>query len=279
MDDDGRGTREPVPESAWIRVAAPELRIVSDELWQAVQDRKAKTRAHYVRTPGGQLAGKPESGVVARYMLSGIARCGVCGGTMTMLGGYHRKRYYCLQRAHKGASYCSNKGGILMDALDQGVLTVLYNELLSDPARLWELIQAHDQQRQLEREARQDTRVNVEKEVARLEGEIGRLVTALAAGTASPDITKAIGDRRAQVDALKVAPAPAPVTKARYLTGYAAFRVMLNSRHPLAVRQVVRKLGCDRIVVTRTATGWDFAGEFDAGCLIEKGPAESAPGV
>ena len=280
VDDDGRGTREPVPESEWIRVAAPELRIISDELWQQVQDRKAKTRAHYVRTPGDKLAGKPESGVVARYMLSGIARCGVCGGTMTMLGGYHRKRYYCLQRAHRGAAYCSNKGGVPMDVLDQAVLAVLYDELLSDPARLWKMIQAHDAQRQLEREAHQGTRVNVEKEVARLETQIGRLVAALAAGTASADITTAITDRRAQVAALQVAPALTPVTKARYLTGYAAFRVMLNSRHPLAVRQVLRKLGCDRITITRTGEHtWDFAGEFDAGCLIEKGPAESAGGM
>jgi hypothetical protein len=120
----------------------------------------------------------------------------------------------------------------------------------------------------------------VEKEVARLETEIGRLVAALAAGTASADITTAIADRRAQVAALQVAPALTPVTKARYLTGYAAFRVMLNSRHPLAVRQVLRKLGCDRITITRTGEHtWDFAGEFDAGCLIEKGPAESTGGA
>jgi hypothetical protein len=35
------------------------------------------------------------------------------------------------------------------------VLAVLYDELLSDPARLWKMIQAHDAQRQLEREAHQ----------------------------------------------------------------------------------------------------------------------------
>ncbi len=271
VDNDGRGARERVPESEWIQVDAPELRIVSDELWQAMQDRKEKTKQHYVRTPEGQLTGKPESGIVAKFMLSGIARCGTCGGTMTMIGGRTRKRYYCLGRAHRGPAFCSNSAGVPMDLLDQAVLEVLYDELLADPARLWEMIQAHDAQRQLEREARQGTQVNVEKEVARLEAEIGRLVTALAAGTASPDITKAIAERRAQVEGLQVPPTSTPVTKERVLTGYAAFRVLLNSRHPLAVRQVLRKLGCDRITVTKTATGWDFAGEFDAGRLIEKG--------
>ena len=300
VDDDGKGKREPVPESEWIRAPAPALRIIDDQLWEAVQRRKAKTRLHFIRTERGQLAGKPESGVVARFMLSGIARCGECGGTMTHLGGYAKKRYYCLQRAHRGATYCGNRGGVPMDLLDRAVLEKLYDELLSDPGRLWELIEANDRARQLERETAKAPAVNVEKEVTRLEREIGNLVAALAAGTASPDITQAIATRRAQVDALKVPPAPTPLSKGRYVAGYAAFRMLLNSRHPLAVRQVLRRLGCDKIVVTKTGPrSWDFAGEFDAGkivaakpsqapdlievdsegYLIEKGPVESPPGV
>ena len=44
------------PESEWLRVSVPNLRIVSDDLWEAAHARLDATRRSYLRTQGGRLA-------------------------------------------------------------------------------------------------------------------------------------------------------------------------------------------------------------------------------
>ncbi len=256
-----------------MRSDVPHLRIIDDDLWAKVQARKQKTRVHYLRSADGRLLSKPESGLTARHMLSGIARCGVCGGGLAYMGKQvagARKRYYCLTRNRRGPLACSNGHGVPMEELDHAVLACLYEDLLSDRERLWALIEENDARCRREREAQQVGRVSAEREVARLETEIGRLVSALAAGTVeSPDIVAAIAARRSHVAALQARPEPTPVSRAHFLEGYAAFRVLLNRRHPVQVRQVLRKLGVDRITVTPDRNdGWSFEGLADVGYLL-----------
>jgi DNA invertase Pin-like site-specific DNA recombinase len=93
VDDGGAGKRVRVDRAEWITTEQPALRIVSDELWARVQGRKAQTRSHYLRTITGTLLSKPESGLIAKHMLSGIARCAECGSTMTFVGDRSKKRY------------------------------------------------------------------------------------------------------------------------------------------------------------------------------------------
>ncbi len=60
-----------------VVVDRPDLRIVSDELWQAVASRKAATC--HLRRANGQLLGKPERSTMAsRYLLSGLRSSAVC---------------------------------------------------------------------------------------------------------------------------------------------------------------------------------------------------------
>jgi len=274
IDNGGRGKRVRVDPSEWVTAQVPALRIISDDLWTAVQQRKEKTRRHYVRAANGQLLSKPEAGTIAKYMLSGIARCGTCGSTMSMIGS-HRRRYFCLGRAQRGPSFCSNAGGIPMDLLDRAVLDCLLDELLSDRERLWALIEEHDAERQQAREAQQVKGPNREKEIAKLTREVGYLIDSLASGKAADTITAAIAERESKLALLKSASVVAPASKERFLTGYAGFRVLLNQKHPQQVRQTLRKLGVDRIVVTRTAAGWDFQGDVDLGHLVNTEPPES----
>jgi len=77
------GRRAAVPQDDWSHVKAPALRVVGDDLWEAAQERRRKTKEHWkFRGEKGQLLGKPESGLQARYLLNGIARCGSCGGAL-----------------------------------------------------------------------------------------------------------------------------------------------------------------------------------------------------
>jgi site-specific DNA recombinase len=63
------------PEVEWLRVPAPALRIVPEDLWQAAHRRLDAARQLY----GGHLADRPDH---QQYLLSGIASCAACGGSL-----------------------------------------------------------------------------------------------------------------------------------------------------------------------------------------------------
>lgn len=69
----GRRVQRKRAQSEWIVRDDESLRIVSDEIWQGVQ---ARLNARKAQQPKG---GKP-----ARYMLSGLLKCGCCGSSYSM---------------------------------------------------------------------------------------------------------------------------------------------------------------------------------------------------
>ena len=75
-------------EKDWIRLDAPDLRIITPDLWNTVQVRLSKTKGK------GRSAFRDQD---SKYLLTGLARCAHCGGPMTIVGqDYHR---------HKGRFY------------------------------------------------------------------------------------------------------------------------------------------------------------------------------
>ena len=82
-------------EKDWIRLDAPDLRIISPGLWATVQARLSKRKRQTAEPPRDQDS---------KYLLTGMARCAHCGGPMTIVGqDYHRRkgRFY-------GCSYYKN---------------------------------------------------------------------------------------------------------------------------------------------------------------------------
>src|SRR3989441_2413207 len=266
VDKNGHaGRREGVPQDDWIRVQVPHLRIIDDELWAEVQRRKDATRRHYLRAPDGTLLGRPEAGLVARHLLNGLLRC-PCGASMGYMakGGRSRPKYYC--NAYLSQRSCSNSRGIpakdrrrageVLPGLDRVVQEKLRGMLTEEVLDgLWR-----------DREAKIKVALDrlyvgdaaAEREIAVLEAEIARLVSAIAAGTASPDIATAIAERRSRVDALRARPTVPtfdPEERERHT------RLMLKAhrnafeaadhqnivRDPAAGRQAIRALGVERI--------------------------------
>ena len=58
----------------WLHNPAPELRIVSDQAWEAAHARLGEARALYLRGTDGQLWGHPARGTESKYLLVGLAR-------------------------------------------------------------------------------------------------------------------------------------------------------------------------------------------------------------
>lgn len=103
----GRKSRKRVqrPEREWVRHEYPELAIVPKDLWDQVQ---ARFR-HYSSVKGG----RPAASGRYVYLVSGLLRCGVCGGSMTVIArkvknGIPYARFGCTTHYSRGASICPN---------------------------------------------------------------------------------------------------------------------------------------------------------------------------
>ncbi len=68
------------PESKWLRIDAPELRIVTQPLWEQVEERRTQNLRAYLRGEGGRLIARP-TGEDRRsaYLLSSMAKCVMSG--------------------------------------------------------------------------------------------------------------------------------------------------------------------------------------------------------
>jgi site-specific DNA recombinase len=81
IDRGGTRTKVDRPRAEWLTFDAPELRIIDEPLWTAVQARLEEKQATYVRSAGGRLWGRPERSLDSPYLLTGFARCALCGGS------------------------------------------------------------------------------------------------------------------------------------------------------------------------------------------------------
>jgi len=125
------------PESEWVRVAVPHLRIVSDDLWDAAKrQQQALTACRVASVPGNPAHGL-NSMRRPVHLLSGLIECGVCGGK---IGTISTDRYGCLN--HHRRSICSNDRSILRDALERRALAGLSERLVS-PDKVREAVAAY----------------------------------------------------------------------------------------------------------------------------------------
>jgi site-specific DNA recombinase len=123
----GQSNRTDRRSDDWITVAAPELRIVSPELWAASQARFNERQKKHSNAGRGGLD------VESRYLLSGFARCGTCGGGLSAHSRHHggqRIHFYgCTSFWKRGAKVCANNLVGRMDVIDAEVLATLQDDV------------------------------------------------------------------------------------------------------------------------------------------------------
>lgn len=125
----GKKAKRVRPQSEWIRVDVPVLRIVSDELWDRVQQVNQRMKdLIYGRRQGG-FNRTPAS---RAYLFSGRLTCGICGGKYSVIiGGQPSKvRYGCTN--HRFRNTCTNKLTILRNRLEPQLVSAISRNLL-DP--------------------------------------------------------------------------------------------------------------------------------------------------
>ena len=116
--DTGKRVARLNEESEWIRQEIPELRIVSQELWDAA---KARQKTLDRKNAGLWSQNRPQ------YLLSGLTKCGVCGGGYSKVNAHY---YGCSTSKNKGLAVCSNRQTIKREILENHVLSALQSRLM-----------------------------------------------------------------------------------------------------------------------------------------------------
>lgn len=262
VDRGGTKVKQDVPESEWLVLERPGLRILSEDLWQAAHDRLGQRRTTYLRSSGGRLWGRPEAGIESRYLLSGFAQCGACADAMHAIKRSSRRgeaRVYYVCNAHRvrGDTVCTNSLSAPMDTLDAEVLGTIRRDVLA-PDVLQAVIT-----RALDLRARPgdlaERRERLHAELRRVETELARFAEAVGAGEplrSLLDAMKARERRRAELQAQlehldglgRSARNPADMMHelSQRLTDWHG----VLERHPVQARQLLRKLLDGRLILT-----------------------------
>ncbi len=202
----GQKNQQTRPETEWIRTAAPALRIIAETDWQAAHGRLAGVRARLLQATGGVLGNRRARDIESAYLLSGFARCAVCGGSLGVTSGSHSSArahvYGCIAYHKRGTSVCGNALKIPIDRIDRAVLKTLAGDVLRPAvvmaivdgvlARLEPRVAAHDV-------GQQQTALQT------VEREIGNLAKAIAAGGQLEPLLVELRVRQARRDELLAA--------------------------------------------------------------------------
>lgn len=128
--DTGKRKRIKREEKDWVVTEIPELRIVPQELWDAVQARheETKRRSVHLREVLNNPQTRSHSG---KYLFSGLLQCGCCGASYTI---YSTTSYGCATNINRGDAACSNRLRVSRKIIEECLLDIIRKDLLSEEA-------------------------------------------------------------------------------------------------------------------------------------------------
>lgn len=199
--DTGRRTRRERPESEWLWQDEPALRIIDADLWAHVERRLKST----------QIKHRGHAGPQRKHLLSGILKCGHCGGAMAIVG---PDRYGCTWARYRGPAVCTQTRTVKRQTAERAILQAIARDLYSQEAIA---VYRDALTAELKRlaAAEQPDLGALRRKVTALDERIGNLIEMVAGGTHSQALRTALeqaeADRAAATAALAQADRSAPV--------------------------------------------------------------------
>jgi len=249
-------------EDEWIRAEAPELRIIDDELWDAVQARRDERK---------RMTGSTAYGPKPKYLLSGLGRCGECGGPMRSdsgkIGRQTIRVYNCAWHRDRGASVCRNGLRRPVKAVDAAVVEWIRVNLL-DEDMISNVVQ--ELRERMGNRAKPETpkAPEIEAEVSQVRTEMERLSQAIVSTSDAPTmLVEMLKEREKRLGLLeeKLAQSRAsPDTPAIDMANIDAIArerlrdlVAMMQRHPEAARKAIEAIvaGPLRFIPIETGQG------------------------
>jgi site-specific DNA recombinase len=171
------------PNAEVLVVDQPLWRTVSQGEWDAAHARHAASAAALAITAPGSSS-RPRLGVASKYLLSGLARCASCGGSLIAhVTSDHSRRfpyYICSTFSNRGRTVCANGLALPMAAADVAVLD-RFEQILVAPVVIDAAIAAVVAERQAPPAAQETKRAALLAELQQVEEEQRHLAAGIAA--------------------------------------------------------------------------------------------------
>jgi site-specific DNA recombinase len=263
----GRRVQRLRPQSEWKIQEAPHLRIISEQVWMAVQSRLSSVKSTFAN---GEAKGLCTRAYSAPYLLSGFLRCGICGSKMVVVSGRGqsgRARYGCPLRHARGI--CANSLHVRQDHLEREVIDGLQREVLQEDVARYAL--AKFKMELIERldSARSHLTV-LREERERLKNEIGNLAGVIAVGRHSPALLAELEKRESRLEEIsnELLATDGRGIDARLkeiedfvLSGLQSIQGRLTGEIPRAKAELAKH--CTEITLTPEGDSYKLSGEWD----------------
>ena len=204
--DTGKRVARVNPSSEWITKDVPELRIIDDEVWQAVQNRYAGVQRKWKAGPEGKRFNQFRR---PKYLFSGLTKCGECGAGFIV---YSREQLGCFGTRDRGT--CTNKLTISRHEIEERVLSALQDKLMRKDFFEEFCREFAKEINRLRMEQRAGLS-GAKRELERVKREIQKVVEAIVDGVKGSELKDRVADLQNRKDALlkqlEVADEPPPL--------------------------------------------------------------------
>lgn len=266
-----RYRRIPRPESEHVKTVLPELRVVPENLWNALQARLRRfDRPRGGRTPGSTRSGRPS-------ILAGLLRCGLCGWSMVVVhratkDGHSYAALGCTTNKSRGAAICKNDRSISERKIRTVVIEMLRAELTAPNlvARFVKMFQ--------KRVGELQQAVAAPDPTARLVQEQERRVKNLYEGLAkmgwSEVLAQQIKTEETKLSALRARASerpraqPVAIPHPKIIEGYIRNLLTVLEGDPAQAREILAR-HIQPLVLTPTHDGYQVTGAFDLATVIQ----------
>jgi site-specific DNA recombinase len=195
----GRRVQRLRPRSEWTVVESPQLRVISDSIWERVQARLAAINAVF---SSGRAVGLYSRSYTAKYLFSGFLKCGLCGSNIVLIsgrGGAGWAKYGC--PLHQNRGICTNGLVVRRDRLERELIAGLHREVLQEDVAAYAVEEFKRQLQARLQGARSHLSV-MRTRREKLKAEIANLAHAIAEGHSSAALLGELGKRERELDGI-----------------------------------------------------------------------------
>ncbi|MDQ7264204.1 recombinase family protein, partial [Paracoccus sp. PS-1] len=170
--DTGRRVSRLNPECEWVVHEVPDLRLIDQDIWDAVKARQSRLAYDVVETSPNPLNDRRRP----KHLFAGLVKCGCCGGGYSMIS---KDLLGCSTARNKGT--CDNRVNIRRDALEASILNGLKKHLM-EPDLFKEFCAEFTKEVNRLRMERGADLTAMREELPRIDRELSKLLAALKAG-------------------------------------------------------------------------------------------------
>lgn len=210
------------PREEWVINEVKDFQIIDDATWHKVQAMKKA------------IAGKPKSQQRRKkHLLSGLIRCGVCGGSYTVYG---TGRYSCSHRRERGT--CENGKTITIRDVEQRIIKALSQQMFSEEM-LEAFTKGYNEALQAERHMHNQRLQNTTKQLKTVSGKIESIIQAVMDGLYSPSMKETLSKLEHEKEAL--------VKEIAYLeqSNVITIQPKMSKRYKQEIEQLLKALQSD----------------------------------